>query len=66
MFFEIEYTLQWSCLKVRSQNKEAEKLSDLGVIWMMQGEAKDLTFQSSNKLARNSANLGHSLMRTGS
>lgn len=42
--FEIKYTLQWSCLKVRSQNKEAEKLSDLGVIWMIGGERKDLAF----------------------
>lgn len=41
--FEIMYTLQWSCLEVRSPNKEAEKLSDLGVIWMM-GKGKGFSF----------------------
>lgn len=31
--FEMENAWQWGCLKVRSQNKEAEKLKLFGVIW---------------------------------
>lgn len=35
--FEMEYAWQWGCLKVRSQNKVAEKLSYLGLFGQHEG-----------------------------
>ena len=63
--FEMENAWQWGCMKVRSQNKEAEKLKLFGVIWTTRGGLKDLSFQSSNtQAAGNSALLDYCLMRT--